>query len=706
MEVRSSQHLTLCYCYAYEDHKYAGYLENHLASLKTNKIIQTSHPCIFYRKGPRLPEIADYLKTDHFVLLLISAPFLYSYENWYRRDIEAALKRQERGEAYVIPIFLSNVDLEGTPFCDLQMWPGNDEYIIGSRDREGLLTNIVRKIRKMADEMKASRSIESEPVQGEFSSQAAFPSDLPSSLVQPTGLQCISWSLDADWLAIGMTDGTIRIYNVSDGSLTYFLPGHTGDVYSVAWSTNTMLASGSADGTVRLWEIGKKSAVRILRGHTGIVNSVAWSGDAVYVVSGSADKTVRLWDTRDGSSLHIWTNHTQRVMSVAWSPNDLLLASGSYDRRVCRWDPRSGRELLAFQQQSEIMSVTWSPDGGCLAVGLNDKTIQIWDATTRQALSLLQGHTGAVTAVTWSPDGRYLASSSRDRTVCLWQADSGNPLRILRVHQQGVLGLAWSPDSQQLATVSHTELYLWHAETGKQIRILDSQQRLRKVIRQPESVQRVDILQNDDESVSEEFPELERKKRETKRPDEEKSTITCSQCHTLLSQKEINHRRRLGRTYIECSTCHTLVSLLDNREQAIDSQTFDVFLCHNDQDKSAVKCIGEQLKGQGILPWLDEWELRPGLPRETSLEQQIALIKAAAVFVGQSGIGPWQRIEINAFLREFAERGCPIIPVLLPDAPIKPDLPLFLRGNPWVDFRLQEPDPMQRLLWGITGKKQ
>ncbi len=40
--------------------------------------------------------------------------------------------------------------------------------------------------------------------------------------------------------------------------------------------------------------------------------------------------------------------------------------------------------------------------------------------------------------------------------------------------------------------------------------------------------------------------------------------------------------------------------------------SFDVFLCHNSADKPAVKRIGEKLKQRGILPWLDEWELRPG----------------------------------------------------------------------------------------------
>ena len=61
-------------------------------------------------------------------------------------------------------------------------------------------------------------------------------------------------------------------------------------------------------------------------------------------------------------------------------------------------------------------------------------------------------------------------------------------------------------------------------------------------------------------------------------------------------------------------------------------------------------------------------------------------------------------MEVEAFLREFVSRSCPVIPVLLKDAPQKPALPLFLKGMTWVDFRVEDPEPMQRLLWGITGQ--
>ena len=132
---------------------------------------------------------------------------------------------------------------------------------------------------------------------------------------------------------------------------------------------------------------------------------------------------------------------------------------------------------------------------------------------------------------------------------------------------------------------------------------------------------------------------------------------------------------------------------------------FDVFLCHNSQDKTEVIKIARQLKEEGLKPWLDEWELRPGLSWQELLEEQIKQIKSAAVFVGVSGLGPWQKREMRAFLSEFVNRGCPVIPVLLSNAHQKPELPIFLKAMTWVDFRRSHPEPMKQLIWGITGVK-
>ncbi len=133
----------------------------------------------------------------------------------------------------------------------------------------------------------------------------------------------------------------------------------------------------------------------------------------------------------------------------------------------------------------------------------------------------------------------------------------------------------------------------------------------------------------------------------------------------------------------------------------------DVFLCHNSADKPAVKAIGGRLKEAGVKPWLDEWEMRPGLPWQDQLQVQIEEVGAAAVFVGKSGEGPWQKLEHQAFLQQFVDRKCPVIPVILPDYPKdeKPKLPPFLGLFMWVDFRHSDPDPLDQLIWGVTGRK-
>jgi hypothetical protein len=84
------------------------------------------------------------------------------------------------------------------------------------------------------------------------------------------------------------------------------------------------------------------------------------------------------------------------------------------------------------------------------------------------------------------------------------------------------------------------------------------------------------------------------------------------------------------------------------------------------------------------------------------LEEQIQSIPAAAVIVG-SRVGPWQDQELAAFLRQFVRRRCPVIPVLLPDAE-RPDLPTLLDGMTWVDLAVSDPDPLDQLEWGITGR--
>jgi len=114
---------------------------------------------------------------------------------------------------------------------------------------------------------------------------------------------------------------------------------------------------------------------------------------------------------------------------------------------------------------------------------------------------------------------------------------------------------------------------------------------------------------------------------------------------------------------------------------------FDVFLSHNSQDKPAVRDLKQRLGAHNLTCWLDEDELRPGIPWQELLEEGIKSSGSTAVLVGKDGIGPWEDEEMRAALSLAVRDKRPVIPVLLPGASSKPDLPIFLGNRTWVDLR-------------------
>jgi len=207
---------------------------------------------------------------------------------------------------------------------------------------------------------------------------------------------------------------------------------------------------------------------------------------------------------------------------------------------------------------------------------------------------------------------------------------------------------------------------------------------------------------------------------------------SCPDDGIAFTQEQVRQAIRRGRLGLVCPVCKNWIPLLDDDEAGSTDQytaamdvsadasreiaaatavlrgkeeveEYDVFLSHNWRDKEVVRRIAQQLRDRGLRPWLDERQLRPGFPWQLELEEVIARIPAAAVIIGAQR-GPWQTSEMSAFIQQSVSRGCAIVPVLLPDANTD-DLPVFLQGLTWVDLAVPEPDPIDRLVWGITGQQ-
>ncbi|MEW6669349.1 MAG: AAA-like domain-containing protein [Thermodesulfobacteriota bacterium] len=145
---------------------------------------------------------------------------------------------------------------------------------------------------------------------------------------------------------------------------------------------------------------------------------------------------------------------------------------------------------------------------------------------------------------------------------------------------------------------------------------------------------------------------------------------------------------------------------MKGRQNAMPGKSFDVFLSYNREDEEPVEKIAVYLADcTEVKPWMDKWNLIPGEPWFQHLERALTSSSACAVFVGKSGEGPWQQKELAAALdRQVKNPDFRVIPVLLADALAKPDLPIFLAGNTWVDFRgTRYDEALWRVECGIRG---
>jgi eukaryotic-like serine/threonine-protein kinase len=117
------------------------------------------------------------------------------------------------------------------------------------------------------------------------------------------------------------------------------------------------------------------------------------------------------------------------------------------------------------------------------------------------------------------------------------------------------------------------------------------------------------------------------------------------------------------------------------------ARRYDLFLSYNSRDRDAVEKIHESLKALDLRPWFDRESLTPGRLWQEEAEEGLKSCRAAAVFIGPNGIGPWESLEMRVLLTRVARQGFPLIPVALPGAPAELELPAFLAELTWVDLR-------------------
>lgn len=222
-------------------------------------------------------------------------------------------------------------------------------------------------------------------------------------------------------LAVGYSDGTVRLFDLSTGECQVTLKGHKSAVTALRYHpSGALLATGARDTDIIVWDVVGETGLFRLRGHKGQVTDVVFISRSNQLVSSSKDGYVRVWDLDTQHCSQTLVGFKGEVWSLDVDPRERRLVTGSNDLEL---------RMYAIHQDDEdeellVASDHLGPADGQTSGALQEKSER---KRSRDEAESEDASRGSVRAPTLRAMGS-LRRQSQDRAVRVRYDSTGSVL--------------------------------------------------------------------------------------------------------------------------------------------------------------------------------------------------------------------------------------------------------------------------------------
>ncbi len=262
--------------------------------------------------------------------------------------------------------------------------------------------------------------------------------------------------------------GLVTVFDANTGAVkTAFLGQPTFDG-AVAYSPESgWLALGGSDGTVKVWDTYNRQSLVTINTAAAAVTALAFSADGEALATAGTDGVLRLWHWRDRTLTKDTTlDQPITIRQLAYAPNGSYLAIGT-DQDARLWSQDGGQVyVLDTGRGDSIQMLQFSPDSLSLLAGNQSAGLSLWNIAKGALAARLPDTSGENVAAAFSPDSGLLVTAILNGKVAIWNLAqlTGDTLNqsVLDVGTKQILDVAWTSDSRLVMFFDASgPVYLW-----------------------------------------------------------------------------------------------------------------------------------------------------------------------------------------------------------------------------------------------------
>lgn len=183
-------------------------------------------------------------------------------------------------------------------------------------------------------------------------------------------------------------DGELGIMDAHDFTLTRMLTLGGGKLRDFSWNQDqSLMAIGSSDGRVRIFSFPDLKETAAWQAHQDgfSTNAVCFSPDGRWLLTGSRDAHLNVYDILDGfKMLHHIPAHNYAIYTITYSPDGKVFATASRDKTIKIWDAQTFEVIQRIDKDrsqghvNSVNKVIWHPGNGQLISASDDRSVMVW----------------------------------------------------------------------------------------------------------------------------------------------------------------------------------------------------------------------------------------------------------------------------------------------------------------------------------------